>query len=214
MVRARTQEGDVVALGPPGQSGLSPCVPEGAGWRDSKVTCPFTFGIHGSRALALGPPSPARVGLSPQFGARLPKKRAEGLPVLQSSSWQQPGCQGLPELALAVSMATGGSPAPSVSRKGAGLGPAALEPRPWGTWGPAPPWTRGCWAPEVILCLTIACHHFCHVLPDVPSGHPISLCCPSLPHSLLCTPTFPRPPAHTHPIFSSPVPLGLSTFLL
>lgn len=133
MVRARTQKGDVVALGPPGQSGLSPCLPEGAGWRDSKVTCPFTFGIHGSRALALGRPSPARVGLSPQFGARLPKKRAEGLPVLQSSSWQQPGCQGLPELALAVSMATGGAPAPSASRKGAGLGPAALKPRPWGS---------------------------------------------------------------------------------
>lgn len=58
---------------------------------------PLTFGIHGGRALALGPLSPAPVGLSPQFEARLPKKRVEGLPcplkLILAAAWL-PGATG------------------------------------------------------------------------------------------------------------------------
>lgn len=92
------------------------------------VMSPLTFGIPGSQAPSLGPPSPAS---RPNSRLALPKNRRRGCVVLQiSSSWQQPGCQGLPELAPAVSMTTGGAPAPSDSGKPAGFGPAALEPCP------------------------------------------------------------------------------------
>lgn len=147
---------------------------------DIEVMGFLTFGIRGGKAPAPGHPSPAGIGLSPTIHnskLALPKKWVKGCPVFQSSSsWQQPGCQGLPELALAVSMATGGTPAPSTSEKGWGLAQQL--------WSPAPTGTPGALHSPNSSLLTIACPHLPHVLPDVPSGHRISLCCPILSYVL------------------------------
>lgn len=92
-----------------------------------KIVYTLPFGIPGAWV------SPGGTRAIP--GSPFPRNGWRGCPFLQSSSsWQPPGCQGLLELALAVSMATVGALAPSSLswREGGGLDPAALEPRPQG----------------------------------------------------------------------------------
>lgn len=125
------------------QGGGAPHIPEEVRWGTSGSWVPSLL-----QSVEVGlqhrPSLPAGMGLSPTIhNSKLapPKKWVKGCSVFQSSSsWQQPGCQGLPELALAVSMATGGTPAPSVSENGVGFGLAALEPCPnWDPRGARPP---------------------------------------------------------------------------
>lgn len=190
----------MVTLGPPRWNGVPSHVPEGAG-PGQQGQVPTTLGIPGGRAPFPGcPPSASR----PNSRLAFPKNRRRGRAERQSSSfWQQPGCQGLPELALAVSMTTGVAPAPSASGKGAGFGPAALELRPPEELeAPPQPGPQS----KIPQHLIIACPHLPHVFPDAPSGHPVTLCCPflaslslgqkrELPHVLpqIPTPSSPGP---------------------
>lgn len=123
----RCSWGDVVTPGPSRWNGLPSHVPEGAG-RGQQGQVPPDFWNPWRSGFLPGPPS---LSLCPNSRLALPRNRPRGCGGSQSSSfWQQPGCQGLPELALAVSMATGVAPAPSASGRGAGLGPTALELAP------------------------------------------------------------------------------------
>lgn len=127
-MRASAQEGDVVTLGPPRWNGVPAHVPEGPGLGQQGQVPPDFWNPFPGRSPSASRPNSRRA---------FPKNRRRGCCAGRqgSSFWQQPGCQGLPELALAVSMTTGVAPVPSASGKGAELGPTApplrsLRPRP------------------------------------------------------------------------------------
>lgn len=146
---------------------------------------PLTFRIPGRRAL------------TPVRGSPFPRNGRRGCLVLQSSSsWQSCGCQGLPELALAVSMATVGALAPSAAPRGGGRGLA-------GSSG-APPPERSRLCPQDSR--GAGSLKFLHASPlHAPTSFVPSLLSPQVPPSAM---SFPWPSFFLCPILSSFSPLS------